>query len=129
MDITVTQTQARVPVTILRVQGKFDGETDKQFDEVAWPAIMKGGTHDMLIDLSEVPYMSSAGLRSLNSVYKLLHSPEERNAAAPSSGAKYKSPHLKLVNPPERVMQTLIMGGFDSFLDIYPTEQEALAAF
>ena len=128
MEITTLNVQARVPVTILRVKGDFDSQTYEAFDVVAWQAILKGGTRDLIVNLTEVPYMTSAGLRSINSAYKLLHPVDPKGQVAPGLGGA-KSPHMKLVNPSPRVRQTLVMGGFDQLLEIYATEQEALAAF
>jgi anti-anti-sigma factor len=132
MDITTATATGRVPVTILRLNGNLDASTFEQFEAQATAAV-RGGAHDLLIDLTHVPYISSAGLRAFNSLYKLLH-PEESEAGqkAVEQGVRdgtYKSPHLKLLNPTPRVLEVLKLAGFDMFLDIRHSEQEAVQAF
>jgi len=41
----------------------------------------------------------------------------------------YKSRHLKLLNPNRHVLQTLKLAGFDMFLEIHSTPQEAIDSF
>lgn len=125
MEISISQAQARVPVTVVKFKGKLDLSTQTEFEGRVWESILKGGTRDMLLDLTDVPYVSSAGLRALNSTYKLLH-PDQSSG---QGSAQTKSPHLKLAGLAPRVKEIFTMGRFDSFLDIYETPEQALAAF
>ncbi len=132
MDIITTTATGRVPVTILRVKGNLDASTYQQFETCALQAI-HGGARDLLIDLTGVPYISSAGLRAFNSLYQQLHSDKsemsQKTVAQGVRDGTYKSPHLKLLNPSPRVLEVLNMAGFDMFLDIRHTEQDAITAF
>lgn len=125
MEISISEAQARVPVTVVKLKGKLDLSTQTEFEGRVWESILKGGTRHMLLDLTDVPYVSSAGLRALNSVYKLLH-PDH---AGGNNSGQNKSPHLKLAGLAPRVREIITMSRFDSFLDIYDTPDEALAAF
>ncbi len=129
MEITVTQEQARVPVTVVHVNGSLDASTSDQL-QARVQEVIDGGTKDLLLDLRQVPYMSSAGLRVINQIYNRL------NPASPSAGAndkvltgKFKSPHFKLLSPTPRVLQILDMAGYDMFLEIHHNPKEALASF
>jgi anti-anti-sigma regulatory factor len=91
------------------------------------------GTKDMLLDLSEVGYVSSAGVRAINRIFNMLHTDASGGGrAALSKGLRdgtFKSPHLKLLNPTPAVMEVLSATGMDMFLDIRRNNQEALQAF
>lgn len=130
MELGVSQQQGRVPVTVLHVKGNIDSNSYNLFQSFAEQLISEG-TQNLLIDLSAVPYMSSAGLRALNQIYNKLREGSE-DASSVSKGVTagtYKSQHLKLLSPGTRVLESLKMSGFDMFLDIEPNLQDAVAAF
>ena len=133
MDISVSYEQARVPVTVFHVDGNLTGNTYQQFEDTVRDAI-KGGAHYLLLDLTDVGYISSAGLRSLHYLLSLLPRPpapaqdtehKEVGAARPIQ----KSPYLKLVNPSLRALQPLQLVGFDQFFEIYDDYQQAIDSF
>src|SRR3972149_4564837 len=132
MDITVSRETGRVPVTIFHVKGDINMETYQQLESQARQAY-NAGARDLVIDVSEVPYMSSAGIRVLNSIFNLLRgdSPAESTEAMHKgiTAGTFKSPHLKLVNPTPRVLEVLKMAGFDMFLDLPRNVKDAVASF
>jgi len=132
MEITVTQEQGRVPVTILHVKGDVNAATVDQFQAQA-QQVCDDGARDMLIDLSGVSILSSAGLRALHSIFNILRSDStEESDESMRKGlvdGTFKSPHLKLLKPNQNVNQVLHMSGFDMFLEIYDDLKEAIASF
>ena len=67
MEITISTRQGAVPVTIVQPHGDLDASNYRELvDKVE--SLIKGGAKDFLIDLSDVPFMSSAGLVALHSV-------------------------------------------------------------
>jgi hypothetical protein len=132
MEIIIATTQVRVPVTIVRPQGKLDSSSAGYFTEVL-RNIVEEGARDVLVDFSKVPYMSSVGIRSLTAAYDWLHpvhSVEERKAVGRGiNDGTYKAPHLKLANLSPRVLNVLSMVGLDRYLEIFDDEKTALAAF
>jgi anti-anti-sigma factor len=129
MDIIVSQAQARVPVSIFQLKGSFDSASYEQFDTRV-KELLQAGTRNVLIDLSQVNYISSAGVRSLVSLVKQLHSAEEEKALEKAAIQGHSSsPHLKLVGVGPKVMSVLQMSGMDMILDIRKTQAEGLAAF
>ncbi len=132
IDIEVTQENRRVPVTVLQVKGSVDAASYEQLQQRA-REVIDGGSRHLVVDLSQVPYMSSAGLRALNVIYNLLHAgtTEGENAAANQGvrSGKFKSPYLKLVGPTQRVAQVLHTSGYDMFLDIHKKRQDAIESF
>ncbi len=132
MDITVSQEQGRVPITILQLKGDLNAATYEQFQQQAQQAI-QAGTQHLLIDLGGVPYMSSAGMRALNQIFNWLNErapvgTQPASSAQVMSG-KFRSPYLKLLNPTPRVLQALKLAGFDMFLETFKNRQEAVASF
>jgi len=132
MEITFSQAQGRVPVTIMRLKGDFDYMSADAFDREARRAVQNGATN-FLIDLSEVPFMSSVGLRSIYTLYDLVHPVKsEREQKAVHMGVTsgtYKAPHLKLLKPADRVHESMKFVGLDLYVDIFFDEPEALSAF
>jgi anti-anti-sigma factor len=132
MDITISKEQAAVPVTVIHLNGSLDGATYQEFQTKA-DEVIKSGAKNLLIDLTHVPYMSSAGLRVLNSLFNALRSntPGESEEAMEKgiTAGTFKSPHLKLLNPSRRVLEALQTAGFDMFLEIHHDLNHALASF
>jgi hypothetical protein len=129
MDITVSEEQARVPVTILKIAGAItdNQELERQAQEV----FDRGGRH-ILLDLSAVPYIATAGLRALHAIYMLLRSGAEEDDAAIKAGiaaGTYMSPHLKLLSPSAHVLEALKASGYDMFLEIHRDRKQALGSF
>jgi anti-anti-sigma regulatory factor len=130
MDVTVSQAQGRVPVTILRVAGAV---TDNKELEAQAQAAYDGGARKILLDLSDVPYMATSGLRALHAIYTLLRAdtPEESDAATKAGIASgtFVSPHLKLLKPTPHVAEVLKAAGYDMFLEIHRDLDQAIASF
>ena len=130
MDVTVSQAQGRVPVTILHVAGAV---TTNQELEAHAKAAYDGGTRNILVDLTEVPYMATAGLRALHTIFTLLRAdtPEESDATTKAgiAAGTFVSPHLKLLNPNAYVLEVLKVSGYDMFLEIHHDKQQAIASF
>ena len=132
MEITISQKQGRVPVTVFHIKGDVDTTTYEQLQTQARQAF-ESGTRDLLLDLTEVPYVSSAGIRALNNVFNLLRTdaPGENDEAI-NKGLRdgtFRSPHLKLLNPTARVAEVLGMAGVDMFLEMHHDLQAAVASF
>lgn len=130
MEITVSHEQGTVPVTVLKLTGDLNAATYDQFQKEAKKSI-DAGTHNLLVDLSGVPYMSSAGMRALNQIFDWLSGSPSENEAIKKAIAtgKVKSPHLKLLSPTPHVLEALKTAGFDMFLEIYHDHKHALASF
>ncbi len=123
MEITVSQEQGRVPVTVLHIKGDLSTDTADQLLAQARQAY-QAGTLNLLMDLAEVPYISSYGIRALSDMYKML-----RTEPPAGGGMASKSPHLKLANPSPPVLKVLQTTGLDLVLEIYPDLMEAIASF
>ena len=132
MDITVSHEQGRVPITVFRIKGDIDVNSYEQLQAQARQAY-EAGARDLVLDLTDTAYVSSAGIRAINSIFKLLRSdaPNESDEAMRKglSDGTFKSPHLKLVNPSSHVHEVLTMAGVDMFLEVHPNVKDAVASF
>lgn len=129
MEITTWHEKGTVPVTVLQLRGDLnstdplEGRSQELFDE---------GTRNLILDLTEVNYISSAGLRAIHAIYMMLRSVDPEDEASAVRGitrGSYKSPHLKLVNPSKNGMKALATAGYDIFLDIFHNVPDAVDAF
>lgn len=132
MEIIVSQRQGRVPVTVFHVKGDINTETYEQFQSQARQAIQTGTRH-VALDLTEVSYVSSYGIRGISQVFTWLRDASQGEGAQALDrdlkDGKWKSPHLKLVNPSSQVRQVLTTTGVDMFLEIHGDLQHAIDSF
>jgi len=136
MNITVSKAQGRVPVTILRLEGQLDGQNFQQLIDRA-KQLYGAGSRDFLLDLSDLAYISSAGLVALHTIALLARGeappdPEQGWAAMKSldrSRGAGKQEHVKVVNPTAEVNSVLDMVGFSQIFDIFSDQEQALKAF
>jgi len=123
MNISISEEQGRIPVTVFHVTGRINlGNADELTRRVQ--NSYQGGMRDLILDLSGVDSLTSAGLRAILIIMKLLNTDSRDN---PSSSDK--SQHVKLLSPTEYVLITMKTAGFDRYLDIYESLPEALASF
>jgi anti-anti-sigma factor len=132
VEIVTANKQGRVPVTVFHIKGEISAESSEKLQQQAQDAY-EAGTRDLLLDLSKVTFLSSAGLRAIHYIFMLLRtdSSEERAKSVRKGIAEgtYRSPHLKLLNPKREVLQTLKMSGFDMFLEIHSKMRAAINSF
>jgi len=132
MDIVVSHEQGHVPVTVFYIRGEIDIRTSEQLEAQAREAY-EDGMRNLLLDLSGVPYISSAGLRALHHIFVLLRADSlGESEAATYRGLRdgtFKSPHLKLLNPRPDVLEALRTAGYDMYLEIHRHLKDALASF
>ncbi|HZD10228.1 MAG TPA: STAS domain-containing protein [Candidatus Binatia bacterium] len=130
MEIRVSHEEGRVPVTVFHLQGDLIHEEPLQSRT---KEEYEAGMRNLLLDLKEVPYISSAGLRVLHYVYNLLNSGNDgedgQEVRRGIVSGSYKSEHLKLLRPSKNALKALSIAGYDMFLDIHDSEKEAVAAF
>jgi hypothetical protein len=131
-SIDVSSLQGRVPITLFYVNGDIDANTYDKLQAKAEEAF-SNGTRYLLLDLSSVPYISSAGIRALHNLFNLMRSgdPDESEDAVHKGvrDGTYRSPHLKLLNPTEGVSRILSMSGYDMVLEVHKDLQEAINSF
>ncbi|MCC5790869.1 MAG: STAS domain-containing protein [Opitutales bacterium] len=96
---------------ICALEGRLDGNTSEQADKHLSELAGKDEVTDLILDLSSLDYLSSAGLR----VFLMA-----------SKRAKSKQRQVVLAAPNDGVKQVLTISGFSSILQIYPDRATAL---
>ncbi len=134
MEIKVSTENGRVPITVLHVDGNLDASNYQKFESLA-KSLIDGGTRYLLVDLSHAPFVSSAGLRALHSLFNELRSrnpdgnlSDEQVKKGISAGT-YKSPHLKLLNLSPETKAAFETSGFDMYIETFTDLKAALASF
>lgn len=100
-------------VFILRIRGRLDAICSPLTEKRVFEAINEG-QYNLLLDMSGVSYLSSAGMRMLLSVTKRLRA---------------MSGKLAICSVTSNVVDVLKMSGFDHALHVFKTEEEALKFF
>jgi anti-anti-sigma factor len=120
--------QRRVPVAVLQIKGDIDAITQAELQKQASQAIEKG-TDFLLLDITQVDYISSAGLRALKNIYDEISLKHIGTGPLGFPGEITMSPYLKLLNPSIKVRKSLQMVAFDRFLEVFTDLETALSAF
>lgn len=111
MDINVSSMKR---ATLIEVKGRVDSTNATQLGDALNEQIDAG--HPMLVvDLSSVEYMSSAGLREL--------------VAALKKARKMQGGDLKLASLSPRVKEVFSLAGLDTIFHIYATQVEAVGSY
>jgi len=136
MEIIVSDSQMGVPVTVVELHGALDASNYLQvIDQVK--RLYARGVKNLVFDLSDLNFMSSSGIVAMHStalIMKGLRPPDPEDgwnalhAAADVIGDGY-IPNFKVVNPQPRVVRTLEVTGFNSWLEVFPSQESALASF
>jgi len=136
MNMSVSEAKGNVPVTVIKIDGQLDGQNYQDLISKA-QELYKAGTRDFLLDLSELNYISSAGLVALHSMALLARGEElpdteggwsaYRSMGRSSEAGMQK--HVKLLNPRSEVMGVLDMVGFSNVFEIYTDLNEAVMSF
>ena len=127
LSITSSQAEGNADVTIFHLSGTLDAASENLLCERA-RQLFESGAHSLLIDLEDLKYISSAGLRALHNIFKMC-TPAEEFEMARESGEPYKSPHFKLAGASPDIYYVLNLAGFLHNIPFYPTLKEALASF
>ena len=128
LNITASKIQGEVPVTILRLSGHLHGSTESDLLDRARQA-QEDGSKYLLLDLSEVEVLTSAGLRAIHNIFNLFTPQTDRAVIKEHGEEPYKSPYFKLVCPNPDVYYVLNIAGFLQNILIYNNMEDAANSF
>ena len=100
-------------VNIFKLNGRLDSNTSQGFEKKIFQAI-DDGSKSMIIDFKDLDYISSAGLRVILKATKALKREEGK---------------MMLCDMQDYVKEVFEIAGFDSFLLIVGTMDDALQSF
>lgn len=136
MQISFSKHGGRVLVMVMELAGDIDASTYTDVINRA-QEIYDEGVRDLLIDLSKVPYVSSAGLMSLHMVVKIFsgQSVSAKGGGRPSFSAINQErdgsvrAHVKLLSPQPAVEQVLDVVGLKQFFEVHTDFDTAVKSF
>ncbi len=118
LKIVEEQVQATVPVTILHIRGWLDAQSEELLLAAARTAY-ENGARFLLVDMSELDTLTSAGIRAIQKVYQM-YTPKADHM---------KVSHLKLCNAPPQIYNVLGITGFLHNVPMYESINSAVEAF
>jgi anti-anti-sigma factor len=138
MDIMIAKSEGNTPVTVMRLRGALDGLTYEKFVNEA-QALFDSGCHDLLLDLSGLTFMSSAGIAALHRMARVYRGEKSttldegwsamRTIANDRDTGFTHQKHIKLLNPNEKIEDVLDTVGFKAFFEIFRDEAAAIESF
>jgi len=133
LQIDVSKEKA---IVVIKLGGELDGQSYQDLISKAQD-IYNEGAKNLLLDLNELTYVSSAGLVALHFIALL--SRGEKLPDTEQGWATLKSvdrtreggvqKNVKLLNPRPEVLNVLEMVGFSTFFEIFNDKQKALDSF
>jgi len=132
MEIKVTIHQAQQPIAIMQLKGEISAASYMEVVNKA-QELFNNPARNLIIDLSEVSSVSSAGLVGLHKIaliYSGTHQDVEEGESRPdfthnSNARKY----VKLLNPQPSVDQELLKAGLKLFFKVYTDLESAIQSF
>jgi anti-anti-sigma factor len=136
MNISISQKQGSVPVTILKLDGRLDSQNYYELIAKA-QELYNAGACDFLLDLSDLTYISSSGLVALCSVAmiargeKLSNSEVGQSISRPivHSAEAGAQKHFKLLNPRSEITHILDVVGLSMLFEVFMNLEEAVNSF
>lgn len=100
-------------VQVVEVSGRLDGDSSprlgRQLDD-----LIEQGHSALVLDMGNVEYISSPGLREIVRIYKIVQTQDG---------------DLRIANPSDRVMDVFELAGLDTTLRIFQTRNQAVESF
>jgi anti-sigma B factor antagonist len=110
MEIT---TKAFKQCQLLEVEGRVDSATAPQFGQKL-DGLIADGVFKLVIDMSKLEYMSSAGFRAL--------------LAAQRQCKRYGRGEVLLASVPDRIREALELAGFTELFRVFPSSLDAVGS-
>jgi anti-anti-sigma factor len=120
-DLKITSEQVQQGnknIAVLHLRGWLDALGEKQLVETVQKA-KDQGVEFILLEMSELDVITSAGIRAMQKAFQILTPKEEA----------YKVAHLKLASAPPQVHHVLGLTGFLQNVPMYESAQDALLSF
>lgn len=110
--MSVWEEQLAGDIWLVKVSGRLDQSQTAVLEETLQKLLLEGHIW-LVIDLSEVTYVNSGGLRCLVTIWR----------QARDHGGK-----VVLCNLSERISQVFAVVGFDKVFEVYPSKAKAQAS-
>jgi anti-anti-sigma factor len=114
----VVERNGKSAVTVLHLRGWLDAQSEPQLLDAAQTA-KSGGAIYLVLDMAEVDTLTSAGMRAIQKVYKLITPPDQH----------FKVAYVKLCNAPPQIYHVLGITGFLHNTPMYESLDAALESY
>ena len=131
MEISVSLEQAKEPIAVMRLKGALDASNFLEVVDKAQEIYQKPA-RNLIIDLSEVPYISSAGLVAIHKIallYSGVPQQVEENTRPDFTHSSNARKHVRLLSPQPAVDQILETTGMKLFFKVFSNLDSALKSF
>ncbi len=109
MDVNVKSLKR---VDVVKVAGRVDSNSAPDLEKNL-QQLWESGRNQIVLDLEDVDYLSSAGLRVMVTALKTV---------------KRNNGDLRLACPSSRVSEVLQLAGLNSIFEVYPTQVDAVGS-
>lgn len=132
LDIVVIGKERTHRLAVIQLDGRLNmGNSDRLMEVIE--DVIRNRTHHIILDLSGLTSLTSAGLRVMLQAYKTLGVGDQKPIPTPGTseggGGPAKSPFLKIVSPPPHIAEILRIAGFDRLMDIFNTLDAAIESY
>jgi anti-anti-sigma factor len=135
LQTTVERVEARVPVTVVALDGELDASTYEHLIEDV-RGLYQGGARKVVLDLSGLTYMASSGLIALHSIVQVMHGEQPPDLeggwsafhALGNAVEGGRQEDVLLAGAQPAVTRVLERTGLDQLFSSYPDRASAIAA-
>jgi anti-anti-sigma factor len=112
------QRQGKDLVAVLRLRGWLDAQSEEHL-VTATQESLAAGAHCIILDMTELNVIASAGVRAIQKLYKMLAASYPNDDIA----------HIKLCNAQKTVYEVLNITGFLHTMPMYESLQAAIESY
>ena len=133
----ITLSQKKPYLWVMHLNGKLDGSNYRDLLSEA-QKLYEHDCRDLILDLSHLTYISSAGIAALHRVAIIFHG-QKLGPQGDEGWASYRAianelntkaqTHVKLFSSTENVRHSLEIVGFNSLFETYTDMDQAVASF
>ena len=136
MEITLSKAKGRMHVDIINLNGDLDAASYKDLIEAA-KQLYDGGARQLVLDMADLKFVSSAGLAALHIITKMFRGEE---APDPEEGWNTfremdrdrdigAQRNVKLLSPSDQILEVLDVVGFKPLYEIFADLDKAVQSF
>lgn len=112
--VQISQAQGRIPVSVFHLQDRINLGNVAELEQAAKDA-HQNGMRDLVLDMRNAPTATSAGIRAIAAIYRML--------------AVDDAKHLKLAEVSAHLREVLEIAGISQYVEIFDTVEDAVASF
>jgi anti-anti-sigma regulatory factor len=128
LTISTSRIEGDTSIAVLQLSGHLHGDTEGSLMKLV-RQLHQEGVRYLLLDLSGVDVLTSAGLRAIHNSFVLFTPKSDVTLINGHMDEPYKSPYFKLVCPNPNIYYVLNIAGFLQNIPIYNDVDEAIHSF